>query len=474
MNKELRKLPSKIWSWLIGRGVPRNHWRRYVLGGFCSVVGVVTLCAAYVVITPKRYSSQWSVILPGAGVNTNVGLNQLGQAQSTASSPFNAKELSPRVNYKEIVTSEPVLVAVAKLVGEPVKSIGKPKVKLIDQSSIIEFQVTAKSPEAAQQLAWTFHETLKNRLDALRSNETEQRNKAIQVSVGYVEKNLANVRKKLLTLQLDSGLTSIDQYKQMISSIENLRVEQSGLQAQRAEKRGLVGSLASKLGIKIEDVTPLFLLATDTEFRELWKAFAAQSTTYIDLATRLGSDHPRVREAEEKRNSLSLALREIADKNSGERLDPSILSLASSDHDRVVELLSELIKRQSEIAGLTSRVDAISTLLNEHETRRIRLGSIAAKLDDLERDHQIATAVFSSALARIDVSKSDIYASYPLLQLLQEPSLPQSPSSPRIVFAVVGAVLGSLLAVMAWTFAWLHQWFAAIRLTRKSYSPQFA
>ena len=474
MNRELRKLPAKICEWLLGRGVPRNHWRRYVLGGLCSVFAIVGLCAVYLAIMPKRYTSEWSVILPGAGISTKVALDRLGQTQSSASSPFSAKVLSPRINYKEIITSDAVLRTVAKRLGQSASTLQKPKVKLINQSSIMEFAVTANSAEAAQRRAWSFHQALGDRLSSLRGNETKLRNRAIQESVGGVEKNLAAARKKLLKLQLTSGLTSIDQYKNMVQSIEKLRVEQSGIQAQLAEKLGHARALTHKLGIRTEDATPLFLLTTDPEFRELLKSLASQSATYINLASRLGSDHPRVREAAEKKASLSEGLTAIARKRSGSVLAPSVLNLASADHDRVVELLSELIKRQSEISGLNSRIEKTAELLTGHEERRVRLGSVAAKLDDLERDHQIANAVFSSALARIDVSKSDIYASYPLLQLLQEPSLPDSPSSPRVIFAVIGGALGSLLAVMAWTFAWLHQWFAAIRLTRKSYSPQFA
>ncbi len=474
MNRDLRNLPAQLLQWLIAYNMPRHHWRRYALGGLLSIGAIIGVCAAYLLVTPKRYTSEWSVILPGAGVNTRVALDRIGQAQSSASSPFSAKELSPRINYKEIATSDPVLRTVAQKLGLPIKALTKPKVKLIKQSSIIEFKVTAATPEAAQKRAWTFHQALKDRLDALRGNETKLRNLAIRDSVGNVEKNLARARKKLLQLQLTSGLTSIDQYKQMIQSIENLRVEQAGLKAQLAEKVGLVRALVGKLGIRPEDATPLFLLSTDPEFRELLKALAAQSSAFIDLASRLGSDHPRVLEAAQKRTSLSKVIDSIAKARGGAQLAPAMLNLASADHDRVVELLSELIKRQSEISGLNARIETITALLVDHEERRVRLGTVAAKLDDLERDHQIANAVFGSALARMDASKSDIYASYPLLQLLHEPSLPTTPSSPRVIFAIVGGVLGSLLAVMAWTFAWLHQWFAAIRLTRRSYSPQYA
>ena len=45
----------------------------------------------------------------------------------------------------------------------------------------------------------------------------------------------------------------------------------------------------------------------------------------------------------------------------------------------------------------------------------------AAKLADLQRDHQIAEAIFSSALAKLDTSRLDIYSTYPLTQLLTHP-----------------------------------------------------
>ncbi len=153
---------------------------------------------------------------------------------------------------------------------------------------------------------------------------------------------------------------------------------------------------------------------------------------------------------------------------------PSTPLLAAADHDRIIEMLTILIQRSAELAGLEARIAAMSRNLESYELRRKELGDVAARLDDLERDHRIANAVFSSALARIDASKSDIYASYPLLQLLQAPTLPERPSSPRPVFAIAGGALGSLLALMAWTLAWLHQWFASVRLTRRSSTLRYA
>ena len=91
----------------------------------------------------------------------------------------------------------------------------------------------------------------------------------------------------------------------------------------------------------------------------------------------------------------------------------------------------------------------VSQLIEE----RNRLTIPASKLDELIRNHQVAEATFSSALARIDTSKADVFVSYPLVQLLDMPSLPESPSSPKKLFVVLGAVFSSLFSMSA-TGSW--------------------
>ena len=117
-------------------------------------------------------------------------------------------------------------------------------------------------------------------------------------------------------------------------------------------------------------------------------------------------------------------------------------------------------------------VAEIDRIMSDIEDRRAKLGAVAAHLDDLQRDHMIANAVFSSALARLDASKSDQYASYPLAQMLSEPTLPDSPSSPRMLFAAIAAFGGSALSCLGWLFAYMHQWFLfKRRKARRNHIP---
>jgi uncharacterized protein involved in exopolysaccharide biosynthesis len=81
----------------------------------------------------------------------------------------------------------------------------------------------------------------------------------------------------------------------------------------------------------------------------------------------------------------------------------------------------------------------------------------ASELADLLRDHRVAEAVFSSALARIDTNKQDPFASYPLVQTLAEPSLPRLPASPSLIIALAGAMAATILVLLGFALLWLRQ-----------------
>ena len=236
MGSSLEKIAKNAWHWLSGAGKPRHHWRRYILGGFVSVAGIVALAAAYMMLAPRVYTSDWGVILPGAGVEARFALDRIGQTQLSAASPFSDKALSPKVNYKEISLSRPVLEMAAKTMGISLEQFGTPKIKLIDQSSLMWFEVKAASPEDAQARARAHLAALRKMLDDLRADEIRWRNQAIRDTVGEIEGGLKAARERLLELQIGSGLASIEQYNQLVQSIEALKRDEASAKAQLAER----------------------------------------------------------------------------------------------------------------------------------------------------------------------------------------------------------------------------------------------
>ena len=69
----------------------------------------------------------------------------------------------------------------------------------------------------------------------------------------------------------------------------------------------------------------------------------------------------------------------------------------------------------------------------------------------------MAEAVFASAIARTESSKNDVYASYPLIQVLENPSLPDAPSSPRRKLAIAAGVAATLMLLIGLTLAWIRK-----------------
>ncbi len=62
----------------------------------------------------------------------------------------------------------------------------------------------------------------------------------------------------------------------------------------------------------------------------------------------------------------------------------------------------------------------------------------------------------ASGLARIGTNKADFFASYPLVQTLQAPTLPNRPSSPRKLLGLAGALAGTMFLTLALVMIWLR------------------
>jgi uncharacterized protein involved in exopolysaccharide biosynthesis len=467
MSSSFHLTLAGLVAWVTAKGKPRHHVRRYILGAILSVAGCVTMAGAYMTVLPPAYTSKWTLIVPGAGADTRVSLDRLGQAQSTSNSPFSDKVLSPKVNYKEIAASEPVIAEAARLADTEPADMPKPGMKLIDQSSIMELQISAATPDEAQRRAWAHFQALRTRLDHLRDDEIKTRNQALRSNISEVEVGLKVARQRLLDLQTQTGLASPEQYNQLVSALETMRKEHGATKAALAEKTRQVDTLRVTLGLLPEQAALIVRASANPELRRLALAHATTNALYSETLKRFGTGHPRVVDLRNKLSSLADALAAVRPAGS-EQIPREIMDIAlASENERFIGMLTDLVARNAELQGQLARIAELEQGISDLETRRLQLASVAARLDDLQRDHLIANTVFSSALARLDAGKADQYASYPVLQMMSEPTLPERPSSPRFVFALLGAVGGSLLSCLGWLFAWLHQWFLFHRLERR-------
>ena len=110
----IRKVQAKTvdaaqWAWrgAIG-GFGRGRCQRYfwfAIGGICTIW---TLTAAYLILAPRSYVSEFTFVLPGSGAGASINLEQIGQASSLSQSPFSNQRVNPTESYKRLLLSDRV------------------------------------------------------------------------------------------------------------------------------------------------------------------------------------------------------------------------------------------------------------------------------------------------------------------------------------------------------------------------------
>ncbi|MEP1942566.1 MAG: hypothetical protein ABJJ03_05590, partial [Sulfitobacter sp.] len=77
----------------------------------------------------------------------------------------------------------------------------------------------------------------------------------------------------------------------------------------------------------------------------------------------------------------------------------------------------------------------------------------------------------ASAIARSEASKSDIYASYPLVQVLEDPSLPKKPSSPNRKLVVLAGAAATVMLMIGLSLGWIRSALISKLLAKPSEQP---
>jgi len=181
------------------------RYSRYIALGLAANVGLWGMALFYLKVTPPVYISKWAMIMPGNGLGVNVSLADIGQTSASSSSPFGGSSMDPRANYQFILTDESLLEIAAERQKIPIAKLGKPKVKLVDNTSIMEMEIGAKTAEQARDNANAVIEALQSRLNLLRAEEIEKRGENNNITLKRLEKNFNSLkRNSLITRQVQA------------------------------------------------------------------------------------------------------------------------------------------------------------------------------------------------------------------------------------------------------------------------------
>jgi uncharacterized protein involved in exopolysaccharide biosynthesis len=436
-----------------------NRWTRYIVLCSCANVLIWGSSLGYLKKTKPTYTSQWALILPGASFGVNFNLPEIGQASSSNGAGMGSSTYDPRANYEYIFTSEPILKVAAAIAKIPPETFGKPRIKLLDNTTMMEFQLTGGSPAEARKKSWAMYEAIVQQLSTLRSREIRQRQSPTQATLLAAQNKLEQAQAKLSRYKVSSGLSFPEQLSNLSVNIEQLRRLRVETQAQAQQATNRVQKLSADLGLISNQAAEAFLLQSDQLFQQNLKDYSEASATLEILRTKFGPNHPQVVKETKRQQAATEALSQRGQTLLGRTLDaPGLvqLSLATNGAGRD-PLFQNLVTYQAEQRGLQAQLKSLDQQIPKLEKQLETLAQRQSTLDNLKRDTQIAEAVFASTLAKLDLSQGDLFSAYPLAQMAVEPDLPTAPTAPKKSIILAGAAVGSLLTTVGLTLLWIRK-----------------
>ena len=411
--------------------------------------------ALYLALSPDVYRSHASLLIPGPGVGSSLNLDSVGQASTSVASPYSNASVDPKVNYKAIMTSSAVLDDAARRAGTSPGEYGQPRIRLVDQTSMISITFEADSADGARARTEALVLALEAELDRLRTDERERTRSSNAAQLDEYRRQMGDAQTRLLAFQASADTVSAEQLDDLLATIERLRARRNELALELASGRARVAALSGATGLDPELSAEAVRLQQDRVLRDLLEEHSGARAEFLAESSVLGPNNPRVALLGSKVNATESALRERAEAVLGfsddafvDRFLPAGGGVGqSSVYRELVELGAEVAADESELEALGELVAELRGTVQESAER-------VARFEELERGYRVAETIFLSTLAKIDLGESDVFASYPMVQTLVAPTLPERPERLYRLFALVGAVVGSLLVLASLTILW--------------------
>ncbi|MBW4650080.1 MAG: hypothetical protein KME06_15530 [Kastovskya adunca ATA6-11-RM4] len=439
----------------------RWRWLHYLFLAVAANTAIWGLTFAYLKETDPTYTSKWTLTLPAAGSSTRISIPEVGNASSEVKSPYSDRSLDPRAEYEIIAESDAVIKAAADKLNLTPSEFGQPRIKIIDNTTLINLEMAGDTPEIAQQKAFALNEAFNNRLNQLRIEGAEAQEKPTREALEAAQKKLIYAQQRLAEHKARTGLASKIQIDQTSQTIEELKRQRAELRAQRQQTSANLRELSSNLNLSAKQAADAFTLKADSIFQQHLLDYSEASSTLTILNAKYGSNHPAVvregnRQAEARAAMLNRSQALVGRSLSQPAIDQLNISTGNQGGSAREQLFEQLITIKVQGEGLEASTQELDRQIFQLENQLRTMGQNALTLSVLERDLQIAEAIFSTTLTQLDLSQASLSSSYPQPQVLTPPNQPEQPSSPKKSLAMLGAGGSSLLITLGLLLLWLR------------------
>lgn len=450
------KLRGYVYYWL------KKPYLVTALIGYLLIVAMVLL---YLNKAPT-FISEMDLVLPGTGASSNVNLNEVGEVVSQTTTPYATSGFNPRVNYKEMLSSRSVLERAALMMNMSINDFGKAKIKLTEQTSIISIKVSGTSAKQANDKAKSLYEALQHELDRLRADEVLRRDESIRAVLSQYYLKLDQARLNIVNFQQSSLVVSTVQLDQMITTLADLNEKQMLVSSELEQVSSYIRQLSLNLGVSPALAGQVFQLQTDAQFSSYLYELDQSLGELSQYSSRWGANHPKVIAAQQRVTQVNSNLKQRSMQMIGIHVSESFNSLDLKKQDNRAKLFADLIDSSAIKEGKQALLADIEQSIAYVRDKLKIYSREVAELERLEHDFKMAEAVYTSAAARLEASKADIFASYPVIQQLTTPSFAQDMSSPNHMIAIAAGFIGILLISLFLVALWQRHTLVRVLLSK--------
>ncbi|TRD15332.1 hypothetical protein [Palleronia caenipelagi] len=301
----------------------------------------------------------------------------------------------------------------------------------------------------------TLIEVFMQELDRLRRDELGSRTDSSAEAIRDYQASVHETQTSISVLQQTSGLLSMEHYQDQVYEADQLEAEVLKVEAELRQVVSEVTQLAQDLGVPPELAAAVLQLYSDHEFLALTEQMSEVAADLATASRQYGAAHPKVRQPKLAYEALQRDALSRVDAMPG--LDQERFGrLGLFPDGNNGELLTELVQKESRRAGLDARLTRMREMLVSRRQELLSLAPTAAELQDMQRNFDVAEAIFASAIARAEASRTDLYASYPLAQVLEDPSLPETSSAPMTKLSIAAGIAATLALIIGLGMAWFR------------------
>ncbi len=406
---------------------------------------------------PVSYRSIGAISVSGVGSQGQFSLPDSGQAISGGSqSPYKyLTTVDPRENYRQIALSEFVLQQAAASLNLSMEEFGEPNFVATAGTTIIDFDIDGNTPEEAQKKAQAFYKALSDRIKYLRQEELSEQQQDAKLSLENAKNSLQNAKQKLYAFTSRSPLKVTNQISSLSEQLESLRIQQANVVAQKEAAGAQVLQVSENLNLSPTEANDALTLLDDQIFQSFVQQYSESIAVVNSLSASLTNDNPRLLLHRERGNEAKAALLErgrvlLQRPVSRQLIERLSLSAEGGRQTIATGLLSQKAEQKSlEVQSVTldREIERLSTRLN-------KLSQEQFVFDRLQQDAKLSESIFLSKLAQLNIDKPAFATSYPPLQLVVNPSLPEDPDGASRRTFVLGVLALSLIGTTGLLTLW--------------------